>query len=127
MDEVGFIITSISENGMLKFRPVGGIDPRILISKRVHIGKNRIPGVLGIKAIHLQEPNERKNAVKVEQMYIDIGANSKEEAAKLVKLGDYAIFDSKMVEFGENKIKAKALDDRVGCAVLIEVLKEEYE
>ncbi len=127
MDEVGFIITSISDNGMLKFRPVGGIDPRILISKRVYIGKDRIPGVLGIKAIHLQEPNERKNAVKVEQMYIDIGVNSKEEAEKLVKIGDYAIFDSNMVEFGDNKIKAKALDDRVGCAVLIEALGEEYE
>ncbi len=127
MDEVGFIITSISDNGMLKFKPVGGIDPRVLISKRVYIGKDKIPGVLGIKAIHLQEPSERKNAVKVEQMYIDIGVSSKEEAEKLVNLGDYAIFASDMVEFGDNKIKAKALDDRVGCLTLIEALKEEYD
>lgn len=127
MDEVGFIITSISDNGMLKFKPVGGIDPRILISKRVLIGKDRIPGVLGIKAIHLQEPSERANAVKVDQMYIDIGAKSKEEAEGLVKLGDYASFDSEMVQFGENKIKAKALDDRVGCLALIEALKAEYD
>lgn len=127
MDEVGFIITSIGDNGMLKFKPVGGIDPRVLVSKRVLIGKDRIPGVLGIKAIHLQEPSERVNAVKVDQMYIDIGVKSKEEAEKLVKLGDYAIFDSHMVEFGDNKIKAKALDDRVGCLALIEALKGEYD
>ena len=60
-------------------------------------------------------------------MYIDIGAKSKEEAEGLVKLGDYASFDSEMVQFGENKIKAKALDDRVGCLALIEALKAEYD
>lgn len=127
MDEVGFIITSIGDNGMLKFKAVGGIDPRVLVSKRVLIGKDRIPGVLGIKAIHLQEPSERVNAVKIDQMYIDIGVKSKEEAEKLVKLGDYAIFDSELIEFGNKKIKAKALDDRVGCLAIMEALKEEYE
>lgn len=126
MDEVGFIISSISDNGMLKFNTVGGIDPRILVSKRVLIGKDRIPGVLGIKAIHLQEPSERVNAVKINQMYIDIGVNSKEEAERHVKLGDYAIFDSQLVEFGDGKIKAKALDDRIGCLAIIEALKEDY-
>src|SRR5690554_4078248 len=79
MDEVGFIITYISENGMLKFKLVGGIDQRILLSKRVHIGKDRIPGVIGVKAIHLQEPKERSTVIRQKQMYIDIGASSKEE------------------------------------------------
>ncbi|NMA96266.1 MAG: M42 family metallopeptidase [Clostridiales bacterium] len=127
MDEVGFIISHISDNGMLKFKAVGGIDPRILVSKRVLIGKDEVPGVLGIKAIHLQEPSERTNAVKIDQMYIDIGAKSKEDAKKVVNLGDYGIFDSSLVEFGEGKIKAKALDDRVGCLAIIEALKEEYD
>lgn len=127
MDEVGFIISGISENGMLKFKPVGGIDQRILISKRVLIGKNAVPGVIGIKAIHLQEPDERNTVVKQKQMYIDIGAKSKDEAEKLVKIGDYASFDSRFIQFGDNKIKAKALDDRVGCCILVELLKEQYD
>ena len=126
MDEVGFIITRIDDNGMLKFATVGSIDPRILPSKKVRIGDKAIPGVLGIKAIHLQEPAERERAVKVDQMYIDIGAKNKEEAEKLVKPGDYAVFDSECIYFGDNKVKSKALDDRVGCLTLIEVLKDRY-
>jgi len=127
MDEVGLIITSIVDNGMLKFKPVGGMDPRVLVSKRVLVGTDRIPGVLGIKAIHLQEPDERKHAVKMKQMVIDIGAKSKDEAEKLVKIGDYAMFDSRFVLFGQDRVKAKALDDRAGCAALIEVLKDSYD
>ena len=82
MDEIGFIISSISENGMLKFKVVGGIDQRILLSKRVLIGKNRVPGIIGVKAIHLQEPKERNTVINQKQMYIDIGARSREEAQK---------------------------------------------
>ncbi|HZJ56684.1 MAG TPA: M42 family metallopeptidase [Clostridia bacterium] len=126
MDEVGFIITGIEDNGMLKFATVGSIDSRILPSKRVRIGDNRVPGVMGIKAIHLQEPAERKNAVKARQMYIDIGAGSKDEAERLIKLGDYAVFDSELVYFGDGRVKSKALDDRVGCLTLIESLKGDY-
>lgn len=127
MDEIGFIISSISENGMLKFKVVGGIDQRILLSKRVLIGKNRVPGIIGVKAIHLQEPKERNTVINQKQMYIDIGARSMEEAQKLVQIGDYACFDSTFVRFGDNKVKAKALDDRVGCAILLELLKENYD
>jgi putative aminopeptidase FrvX len=127
MDEVGFIISSISENGMLKFKPVGGIDQRILLSKRVRIGKDGIPGVIGVKAIHLQEPSERNTVIKQKQMYIDIGAHSREEAQKVVEAGDYASFDSSFTPFGDNKVKAKALDDRAGCTILLELLKETYD
>jgi putative aminopeptidase FrvX len=127
MDEVGFIISSISENGMLKFMPVGGIDQRILLSKRVRIGKDGIPGVIGIKAIHLQEPKERTTVIRQKKMYIDIGARSKEEAQQVVQLGDYACFDSSFIPFGDNKVKAKALDDRAGCAILLELLKQTYD
>ncbi len=126
MDEVGFIITHISDNGMLKFKTVGGIDPRVLVSKRVYIGHKKLPGVIGLKAIHLQDPEERKNAVKLKQMVIDIGVKNKEEAEKLVSIGDYAAFDSRFIPFGEGKVKAKALDDRAGCGVLLEVLKDTY-
>lgn len=123
MDEVGLCITHIDANGFLKFHS-WGVDARILPSKTVKIGKDGLIGVIGTKAIHLQEPNERNNALKVDQMYIDIGAETKEEAEKLVSVGEYVAFDSEYTEFG-NKIKAKALDDRVGCMAIIEMLKSD--
>ena len=126
MDEVGLIVKSIDDNGFIKFVPVGGIDDRILVSKIVAIGKNKVKGVIGAKAIHLQEPDERQKALTHKQLYIDIGAKTKAEAEKVVFVGDYISFFSEYVEFGNNLVKAKALDDRVGCAALIEVLKHRY-
>lgn len=126
MDEVGLIVTGITDKGFIKFKPVGGIDPRILIAKRVLIGEQKIPGVIGLKAVHLQKPEERKQAVNIKEMYIDIGEKSKQAVEKSVHLGDYIGFDSSYTPFGDKLIKAKALDDRVGCAVLIEMLKEQY-
>jgi endoglucanase len=124
MDEVGLCITHIDGNGYLKFYS-WGVDARILPAKIVKIGKNKITGVIGTKAIHLQAPGERANAIAVDALYIDIGANSKEEAEGLVEIGDYVAFDSEYTEFG-SKIKAKALDDRVGCLAMIEALKSDY-
>ena len=127
MDEVGFIITHIDENGFLKFSNVGGIDSRVIVGKRVRVGKNEIPGLLGSKAIHLVKKEEFDNPTKTDALYIDIGADSKEEAEKLVKLGDRAVFDSDFSEFGDGCVMGKALDDRAGCAVLMELLKEDAE
>ena len=123
MDEVGFIVKNITDEGYLKFAAVGGIDDRILLGQPVTVCENGVKGVIGIKAIHLTTKAERGNVVKESEMYIDIGAKNKEEAEKYVKRGDYIAFDSKYEEFGETKIKAKALDDRVGCAVLADLLK----
>ncbi len=123
MDEVGFIIKSITEEGFIKFEAVGGVDGRILLGRRVLVGENKIKGVIGIKAVHMTTAEERSNAVKIKDMYIDIGADSRDEAQEMVSLGDYISFDSEYVEFGDGKIKAKALDDRVGCAVLINLIK----
>ena len=127
MDEVGLMIIGIERNGLLRFNPVGGVDARVLVSKPVLVGKDRIPGVIGAKAIHLQSPGEREIPIPMSQLGIDIGCNSKEEAEKYVKLGDYVVFNTSFEEFGDDMIKAKALDDRVGCAVLAEVLKDKYK
>ncbi|KRQ87945.1 putative aminopeptidase YsdC [Caloramator mitchellensis] len=126
MDEVGFIVTGIKEDGRIKFAPVGGIDARILVSKRVVFERTKTKGIIGYKPIHLQNDAERNNPVNVKELFVDIGATSKDEALKYVKLGDYATFESQYIEMG-NYIKAKALDDRVGCAILMEVLKEDYD
>lgn len=127
MDEVGLIVSSITEEGFLKFKPVGGIDARVLVSKRVLVGKNKLKGIIGYKAIHLQAPDERKEAPKTKSLYIDIGASGKEEAEKLVNKGDYVCFNSPWRELGEKSVKAKALDDRAGCAIMLKLLEEKLE
>jgi len=127
MDEVGLMIKSIDKNGLLKFYTVGGIDERILISKHVVIGPKKIKGVIGAKAIHLQEPKERKIPLKTKNLYIDIGAKDKDKASKLINVGDYALFDTSYRELSNNVIAGKAFDDRIGCYVIAEILKRRYQ
>ncbi len=124
MDEVGLMITRIEEDGCLRFDSVGGIDRRVLIGKQVFIGKDRLPGVIGFKPIHLTTREERRQVPKMEDLYLDIGVDSKEEAEKLVSRGDVAAFGPEWVDFG-SRFKAKAIDDRVGCAVMIKLLQED--
>jgi len=126
MDEVGLMIVYIEKNGFLRFAAVG-VPASVLLSKRVYIGKDKVPGVIGAKAIHLQQPKERETVIPVDQIFIDTGAKSKEEAEKKVKVGDYAVFDTEYEELSPGVVKSKALDDRVGCMLLFEVLKEEWE
>lgn len=123
MDEVGLIIRHITEDGYLKFSPVGGIDRRVLIGKRVFIGWNRVPGIIGLKAIHLTTVEERSKVPRLEEFYIDIGVKDREEAENLVSLGDFAVFDHECLEYGNGMFKAKAIDDRVGCAVMLKLLQ----
>ncbi len=126
MDEVGLICSRITDDGFIKFKCVGGIDTRVLVSKKVRIGRRLISGVIGAKAIHLQEKEEREQVPKVTDLYIDIGAKDKAEAEKHVSVGDYCVFDSEFVEFGSGFIKAKALDDRLGCACLMSLAEERF-
>ena len=123
MDEVGLIVTGITEQGRLKFDEIGGIDDRILPGKRVIVGNKRVPGVIAVSPIHLSSRQERETVTKMHDMLIDIGANTKKEAEMLAEKGDYICFESDYEEFGQGFIKAKALDDRLGVAVLIEMLK----
>lgn len=127
MDEVGLMVTSVDRNGLLKFATVGGIDPRVLPSKRVLVGGSKIRGIIGSKPIHLQEPEERTHPFTIRGMYIDVGASSQEEAEKMVKIGDMATFYTEFEEIGSNCVKGKAFDDRMGCCTIIEVLKKDIE
>jgi len=122
MDEIGLMVTSIEKTGFLRFSPIGGVDPRVLVSKAVHVGKGRIPGVIGAKPIHLQKREEADSPFELDALLIDIGAKDKDEAEKLVKLGDGIVFATRYQDIGSNRAKAKAFDDRVGCAVLAEIL-----
>ncbi len=127
MDEVGFIIKDIDGEGYIRFGCLGGIDSRVLCGRKVTFrGKDGdVSGVIASKAIHHQSAEERKNATKANDMYVDIGATSREDAESVLSRGDSGTFDSEFVIFGENDAyaKCKALDDRLGCVVMIETLR----
>ncbi|WP_067935840.1 M42 family metallopeptidase [Alicyclobacillus kakegawensis] len=122
MDEVGLMIVHVEESGLLRFRALGGIDPRVLVSKPVRIGAEKRYGVIGSKPIHLQKAEERKRPLSMNELYIDIGAKDRDDALRVVKPGDVAVFATRYGEIGEGCAKAKSFDDRIGCAILLDVL-----
>ena len=126
MDEVGFLVMGATEEGLLRFRPIGGIDPRVVISKRVVVGEKRLPGVIGAIAIHLQTAEDMERVLDFDNLYIDIGAKDKDEALKQCPPGSYACFDSPYTPFGDGFVCARALDDRVGCNTLLRLMREKY-
>lgn len=125
-DEVGMVIKHIGENGTLLFDAIG-IMAGVLPTRRVRVGKNKISGVIGIKPVHLIPKSEKGSVVSESELYIDIGAENSQDAAKYVKVGDFVSFATESEYLSENKLCAKALDDRIGCAVLIELIKSELE
>ena len=125
MDEVGVIVTGITDEGFLRFDFAGGVDRRVVLGKRVFVGPDRIPGVIGMKAIHLTDGDERQSVPKLDSLYIDIGAESGDEARSKVELGWRGTFDDTIYEFGDGFIKAKALDDRAGCAAMLKMLEQD--
>lgn len=127
MDEVGFIVTYITDEGYLRFDTVGGIDEKVIVGRAVTVGEKNIPGVIGIRAIHLTDKADSGKVPSVSKMYIDIGAKDKAEAEQYVSIGDSAYFISDFVLFGENKVKSKALDDRFGCDVMLDMIDGETE
>ena len=120
LDEIGLMIFGINGDGTLKFRAVGGVDQRILPGKVVVIGPDQVPGVIGTQPIHLKR--DQSGSKKIDELVIDIGAASEEETAGIVQLGQTATFATQFRAWG-GAASGKALDDRVGCAVLIEILR----
>lgn len=122
MDEVGLIITSVTKDGFLRFKTLGGINTSALMFRAVTIN-GKINGVISGKPIHLTSGDESKKMPAADSLYIDIGASSLEEAEGMVSVGDRAVMKSDFTVC-EDKIISKALDDRVGCAILIKLIKE---
>jgi endoglucanase len=118
MDEVGFMLTSDEEDGIFRFDTVGGLDAQQLVGKPVCIGKEHIPGVIGARPIHLTTSDERQQKVSLEGLRIDVGPGN----GKKVKVGDRATFATRFARLGDS-LRAKALDDRLGVATLIELLR----
>lgn len=127
MDEVGFMINEIDDEGYLHFSTLGDIDPRALCGRNVTVGneQRRVMGVIASKAIHHQTAEERAKITDPDDMYVDIGATSRDEAEKRVMVGDFGTFYGHIHAFGEDRryYHAKALDNRAGCAVMLEVMR----
>jgi len=126
MDEIGLLIKTISKEGFLQFAKIGGIDDRILLAQNVivYTEKGPIHGIIGSKPPHIQKEEERKKVPTFDELFIDIGAESQEEAKKMgVRIGDPVVFDIKFVRAWKNIVIGKAFDDRVGCAAMIEAMK----
>ncbi|MBK5219516.1 MAG: M42 family metallopeptidase [Thermoleophilia bacterium] len=125
IDEIGLIITHIDEKGFLWFAPIGGWDPQILVGQRVEVrGKNGlVPGVVGRKPIHLLEADQRKKVVELKGMHVDIGADGRDEAAKLIRVGDPVVIAAEPVAVAGERLVSKSMDNRLGAYVALESLR----
>lgn len=123
MDEVGLMVVGFDSDGLIKVEAAGGVDPRVLVSKVVYVGPDKRVGVIGSKPVHLMRREEFEKALDMDALTVDIGASSREDAEKMVKLGDQITFATQFGELGNGYLKGKAFDDRVGCLALIEALK----
>ena len=115
----------IGQKGFISFVKIGGIDDRILLSQRVVIKakKGDVNGVIGSKPPHLQKKEETEKVMKSEDLFIDIGASNREEAGKKVEVGDPIIFEPAYYKFTDDIIQTKAIDDRLGCYILIKLME----
>ena len=122
MDEVGVIATFIKTDGTVKFTTVGGITPAALLGRQVRFEGGAV-GVIGVKPVHLCGDEEKNTLPNVNDMYIDLGADSRAAAEKLIAVGDTAVFTSEYTLMGE-KILSKAIDDRAGCAIMLDMIRQ---
>ncbi len=126
MDEIGLMVKNITKEGFLQFAKIGGIDDRILVAQKVlvHTDKRPVTGIIGSKPPHIVKEEERKKIIEAEQLFIDVGAKDEKDAQKIgVHVGDPISFDTRFVRVGKDAVVGKAFDDRVGCAVLIETMR----
>jgi endoglucanase len=124
-DEIGLQVKYIDDKGYIWFSPIGGVDPHLTpgLKVNVHAAKGAVTGVIGKKPIHLMEPKDRENVVKLEAQYIDIGASDRKEAEALVRVGDPVTFSSELVRLQGDRVTARGFDDKAGSFVVAEVLR----
>ena len=126
MDEVGLMVKTITKEGFLQFAKMGGIDDRILPAQRVTVfsRKSSFPGIIGSKPPHIQKEEEKKKIMNFDELFIDVGAESKEAALALgIAVGDPVGFDVKYTSVGKDVVVGKAFDNRAGCAAMVETLR----
>jgi endoglucanase len=125
IDEIGLIVSYVDDNGFLYVRPVGGWDPMQLIGQRVRVlgHAGDVIGLVGKKAIHLMSADDRRKVPSMDDLWIDIGATSREEAAARVRAGDTAVIEQPFVELLNGRVASRAIDDRIGAYVALEAAR----
>ncbi|HZA45886.1 MAG TPA: M42 family metallopeptidase [Rubrobacter sp.] len=125
IDEIGMMVTHIDENGLLRFTGVGGWDPQVLVGQRVRLSTRggEMVGVIGKKAIHVMEPDERKKVSEIKSLWIDVGAKDADEAKEMVRVGDVGVIDQDLVELPNGRIASRSVDNRMGAFVVLEALR----
>ncbi|MCP8311332.1 MAG: M42 family metallopeptidase [Candidatus Methylarchaceae archaeon HK02M1] len=127
MDEVGLMVKNITDVGFVQFAKIGGIDDRILVAQKVliHTEGGPLTGIIGSKPPHILKEEEKKKVIEADELFIDLGASSDKEAREMgVRIGDPISFDIRFTKLREDVVVGKAFDDRVGCAVLAEVMEK---
>lgn len=125
IDEIGVIVTWIDENGFAYIEPIGGWDTQVLVGQRIRfIGRaGEVYGVVGKKPIHLMKPEERDKVTKFSDMWVDIGALNRAEAAERLSIGDGGVLDAKVTDMPNNRIVSRSIDDRIGAFIVLEALR----
>ena len=125
-DEIGFMVQFVDDRGFIYFGAIGGVDPHLSPGQRVmiHTAKGAVPGVIGKKAIHLIEPKERDNVIKLKQQFIDIGCSTREEVEALVAIGDPVTFAVGVERLQGDRATSRAFDDKMGAFIVTEVMKK---
>ena len=125
IDEIGVIVTWIDENGFAYIEGIGGWDTQVLVGQRLHfLGRHgEVYGVVGKKPIHLMKPDEREKVTKFADMWVDIGAKDRAEAAERLSVGDCGVLDAKVTDMPNNRIVSRSIDDRIGAFIVLEALR----
>ncbi len=124
-DQIGFIVQYITDDGFLHLEPIGGVDPVVATAQRVAIMTRHglVPGVIGRKAIHLMDEEDRKKVPKIHELYVDIGASGGKDARKLVSIGDAGIFLQPYIELANERAVSMAFDNKMGTWIVTETLR----
>jgi endoglucanase len=125
IDEIGVIVQHIDDEGYVHISPIGGWDPQVLVAQRIRFvtDQGEVFGVIGKKPIHLIKPEDREKASKFTDLWVDIGAKNKAEAAARLTVGDPGVIDSRALEFPNGRLVSRSIDDRIGAFVVLEALR----
>lgn len=125
IDEIGVIVTYIDDDGFVYIAPIGGWDPQVLVAQRIRFaGRDAdVMGAVGKKPIHLMKPDEREKASKITDLWVDIGATTRAQAEAVLSIGDAGVIDSQTLDFPNDRIVSRSIDDRIGAFVVLEALR----
>ena len=129
IDEIGVIVQHIDDEGFLHISPIGGWDPQVLVAQRIRfLGRDGdVFGVIGKKPIHLMKTEDREKASKITDLWVDIGAKNKAAALERIGVGDAGVIDSQTMEFPNNRLVSRSIDDRIGAFTVLEALRRYAE